>query len=152
MDEQDKERLKNKLLDNSLLLENGCWEWQGCCGSHGYGQMTFMLKGMVTHRASHEVFKGPIPEGKMVCHICDYRRCINPEHLFIGTARDNIHDMIAKGRGDLQNSLKLTDDQARQIKDLYNKRQISQQAIAQQFDTSQATVSRIGTGASYWWI
>lgn len=150
MNAQDKERLKNKLLDNSLLLDNGCWEWQGCCGSHGYGQMTFMLKGMVTHRASYEVFCGPIPKGKMILHKCDYRRCINPEHLFIGTAQDNTNDMIAKGRGDLQNNLKLTDQQARQIWDMCKLSDLSQAQIAQRFGVSQPTIHRISTRESYW--
>lgn len=145
------EELKQRLYARTLILDNGCWEWQGCCGSHGYGQMTFKYKGMVTHRASWEVHKGPIPEGKFVCHTCDYRRCINPEHLFLGTAQDNTDDMIAKDRGDLQNSLKLTDEQAKQIRKLYYE-DMSQNEIGRLFNVSQATVSRIGTGQSYWWI
>lgn len=97
------------------------------------------------------VHKGPIPKGKFVCHTCDYRRCINPEHLFLGTAQDNTNDMIVKGRDNLDCNRKFTDDEARQIRDLYFS-PLSQLEVARRFNTSQATVSRIGTGTSYWWI
>lgn len=50
------------------------------------------------HRVSWEIHNGPIPDGLMVCHHCDVRHCVRPDHLFIGTQRDNIADMIAKGR------------------------------------------------------
>lgn len=147
----NKEELKSRLLARTCELEDGCWEWQGCCGSHGYGQITFKTKGMTTNRAAYEVFNGEIPQGMFVCHTCDYRRCINPEHLFLGTPQDNIDDMITKGRAALDNNRKLSDDQILKIRELYFK-DISQQEIARLFDISQATVSRIGTGYSYGWI
>lgn len=140
-----------RLKSGMVILDDGCWEWQGCCGSHGYGQMTYKRKGMVTHRAAYEVFCGPIPAGVMVLHKCDYRRCINPSHLFLGTAQDNTNDMIAKGRDDLQNSLKLSDDQVRQIRVMCNN-DISQSHIASLFNVAQPTISRVNTKQSYWWV
>jgi hypothetical protein len=53
----------------------------------------------LAHRMSWEMHFGPIPEGMLVLHHCDVRRCVRPDHLFLGTARDNTRDMIAKGRG-----------------------------------------------------
>lgn len=145
------EELKQYLLSRSDVVESGCREWQGCCGSHGYGQITFKTKGMITHRAMYEVFFGAIPKGKMVLHKCDNRRCINPEHLFLGTAADNTKDMIAKGRDNLDCNAKLSDEQVREIRELYFTN-LSQIEVAKRFDISQATVSRVGTGISYWWV
>src|SRR5262245_58279388 len=80
---------------------SGCWLWDGSYSGGGYG--TFYvggrLKQMPAHRFSYEVHKGPIPEGLFVCHHCDVRECVNPDHLFVGTQSDNIQDMLIKKRG-----------------------------------------------------
>lgn len=151
MHDIDRRNLKAKLLDRSEYADDGCLMWLGCCGSHGYGQLNFNYQGMTTHRAAYEVFKGPIPTGMMVLHKCDNKRCINPEHLFVGTAQDNVDDMIAKGRGDLQNSLKLDDETVRRIR-LDIDTGYSYTTIARRNNTSGATISRIKHGHSYWWV
>lgn len=79
--------------------ETECWEWTGPLLHNGYGRFHINGKQVKAHRASYEEHKGPIPEGLLVCHACDNRKCINPEHLWLGTAKDNAVDRQLKGRG-----------------------------------------------------
>ena len=146
-----KKILYSKFVEVDGSLDTPCWIYTGCHGSHGYGQLTYRSMGMLAHRASYEVHFGCIPEGEFVCHRCDTRKCINPNHFFLGDAKDNTDDMVVKGRDRFEINRKLTDDQARLVRKAYFDN-ISQSQIARQFGISQATVSRIGTGVSYWWI
>lgn len=80
------------------VVESGCWIWNGKPTRYGYGQIKKGDTMVKTHRVSYEMHKGPIPEGLFVCHSCDVRLCINPEHLWLGTCADNQKDMVEKGR------------------------------------------------------
>lgn len=80
--------------------EDDCWLWAGGLNNKGYG-VGFYMRGRrsnYAHRASYLLFCGSIPPGLYVLHSCDVRACVNPAHLFLGTAQDNTNDMIAKGR------------------------------------------------------
>ena len=77
----------------------GCWEWKRATNNIGYGMFRIKQGLMRTaHRVSYELFKGPIPKGMVVCHKCDNPKCVNPDHLWVGTMKDNIRDMDNKGR------------------------------------------------------
>lgn len=76
-----------------------CWVWTACIASHGYGDITVRSHFHSTaHRASWLLHKGDIPDNMFVLHTCDNRKCVNPDHLFLGTHKDNMRDMNEKGR------------------------------------------------------
>lgn len=79
---------------------NGCWLWTGAIGGRGYGVVREgkLPKATSAHSRSWKRHCGPIPSGAVLCHKCDVRNCVNPDHLFLGTQLDNVKDCIAKGR------------------------------------------------------
>lgn len=85
-------------------IGEGCWLWGGSVNSQtGYGQLKIAGRKYAAHRLSYVLSFGPIPahdsyHGLCVCHKCDVRRCVRPDHLFLGLSRDNARDAAAKGR------------------------------------------------------
>lgn len=91
--------LKNRYKENTVK-ENDCLIWQKSRHLNGYGRWsTTIIKGDYAHRVSYKLFNGDIPDGLHVCHSCDVPACVNPEHLWLGTALDNAVDRDNKGRG-----------------------------------------------------
>jgi hypothetical protein len=78
--------------------EEGCWEWTGTIEKNGYGSIYVGGKTERAHRISYTLAIGQIPTGRLVCHHCDNRRCVRPDHLYAGTHGTNITDAYRRGR------------------------------------------------------
>lgn len=141
-----------QMWSNTDRTHGECWLWKGANRkTDGYGVFSVNSKQWLTHRlawcATHS--EG-IPPGLQVCHTCDTPLCINPNHLFVGTTQVNTADRHNKDRdyhakGEKSGRSKLTDDQARQIKELRkNGQRVTDLAII--FNVSKATVSEISNG------
>ena len=124
---------------------DSCWEWQGYFIKRGYGRIKIAQKNILAHRASYEYHIGKIPDGKLVCHTCDNRKCVNPNHLWIGTNEENQMDKAIKGRSGKQ---KLTPHDASLILNALNDG-FSRRSIAFYFDIGLTHTSHISTGRNY---
>lgn len=114
-----------------------CWEWQAGA-RYGYGRLSFRNETIPVHRYSFELAYGPIPDGMYVCHRCGNKRCVNPAHLYAGTAADNNRDTVNQGRcnprrGKHAATAKITEDDARAIRAVYAQGSISMQTIANRY-------------------
>lgn len=91
--------LKDRLCDGIIKsASTGCWIWTKYCNVHGYGVVGDKLKTVLAHRASYEAHFGKFNKKLCVLHKCDTPACINPEHLFLGTHKENMEDMSFKNR------------------------------------------------------
>lgn len=148
------ERLKSKM---SLPTNSGCIEWMGAIATSGYGAINICESGSKykhntvynAHRISYELFIGVIPDGLLVLHKCDNRKCVNPDHLFVGNQKENMSDMITKGRA--IHIGKLNADKVKEIKERI--RNGSKNAdIAREFTITQQTICDIKKGRSWRYI
>jgi hypothetical protein len=137
------------------IVESGCWEWTGFYTGK-YGAFRIGGKGgrdIRAHRLSWVIQNGPIPPGMFICHQCDNPRCVNPDHLFVGTPQDNVDDMHAKGRrrtgriyrGHSNARAKLTAQQVREILASPG----SHVDVARKYGVEPRLISRIRRGLAY---
>ena len=85
-------------FSNLLEKTNTCWNWKSTISKRGYGKFFYKNKQMLAHRFSYMIFNGELKHGMYVCHKCDNTKCVNPEHLFLGTNSDNVRDCVKKNR------------------------------------------------------
>jgi len=127
---------------------SGCWLWTGSTKTGTYGAFSVKNFPRFAHRVSWELHRGDIPEGMFVCHSCDTPACVNPDHLFLGTHRDNMKDMRRKSRfphGEQHPNSKLTEDQVIAIRD-DNRSHVT---IAGDYGVHQVHISRIKRGVRW---
>lgn len=131
--------------------KTSCWLWTGSVGNSGYGVAEGRFvnqKKMSAHRLSYLAHKGQLNRNLEVCHTCDNRLCVNPDHLWLGSHKDNIHDAIKKDRtlvgkiGVKHHNVILTE---KQVLDIYKRAHSGevQRRIAEEYGVSYQTVSDI---------
>lgn len=127
----------------------GCWEWRGPLHKLGYGLVGHA--NLKAHRVAWELTNGPVPEGLLVRHMCHNPPCVRPDHLKLGTQKDNMADMYAAGRGrkatgtDNGNG-KLTDEQVAEIRSRYVFRKVTHRMLAAEYGVSESLVEAICNG------
>lgn len=135
-----------------------CWLWvRGQRNRSGYGMFRDPSKGrsVLAHRFSWEQVNGPIPDGLFICHHCDNPQCVNPWHLFAGTPKDNIQDMLRKSRNNPANAprgerhpmARLSVEEVKAIRSLFGTTTVSN--LARQFKVERATIRRVAQGATW---
>lgn len=94
-DHSDVERFFSKVKKTET-----CWLWTGCTNQYGYGRMAnkHHKSGIAAHRLSYTIHKGEIPKGLFICHTCDNPKCVNPDHLYAGTMKQNMKDICIRKR------------------------------------------------------
>lgn len=125
----------DEMRSRTTFDEHGCWNWDRYVQSNGYGKLTVNRKTHFAHRLMYAIAIGCIPKDMDVCHKCDNRRCINPDHLFLGTRKENMQDAVRKGRqakGFMLPQTKITELVAAHIVEMA-KAGRPYEAIAQQF-------------------
>lgn len=147
---------------NSKLIipsdQHACWDWSGNKDTNGYGRLYRdpRQSPFYAHRLSYQIYRGAIPSGMEVCHSCDNPSCTNPHHLFLGTHKDNVHDMIKKGRargkglsGEANPSAILTWEKVNKIRAEYSGRYkggMTLKKLAEKYDVHFSTIGLIIQG------
>lgn len=159
---------KSRFYGRIKSVESGCMEWTGALADSGYGIIKLNKRRFKCHRVSFFLSGGPIPDGLCVLHKCDNRKCVNPDHLFLGTVADNNADMLQKGRhvspkgdksgvrlyperrprGENCKRSKLREGDVLQIRRLLASGETTI-TIAAEFNVSQSNISAIGRNATW---
>jgi hypothetical protein len=134
----------------------GCWTWLGSKYYNGYGQFYEGPNKIVAHRYSYKLKHGSVPDDLLVCHTCDNRECVNPEHLFLGTHKENFEDMDRKGRrvsadtsGIKNGRAKLSEDQVLEIRNRYCSENISAIQLGKEYGIGESQTLRIINNESW---
>lgn len=149
---------------SKVLKTDTCWIWTGERSKFGHGRFLYNSVRVSAHRFAYETFVGPIPSGLLVCHKCDVPSCVNPDHLFTGTQKDNIQDCVKKGRwvqaklkaqhpewcarGEAAGNAVLKTEQALTILSML-RCGVTLKTVSEAFGITQATASQIRSGKTW---
>lgn len=131
---------KDRFFTNVKVVGN-CWEWQGC-KVLGYGVMYHNKKTIRAHRFSYLIHKGTLDSELFICHTCDNKRCVNPDHLYQGTRFDNAQDALQRGLlkcGEKSHIAKLRKEQVLEIL----KSKVTLTELARRYGVGKSTIQRI---------
>ncbi len=133
---------------------NTCWLWTGSLNGDGYGTFSFYGPIIAVHRVVWMLLKSEIPQGMNVLHTCDVRNCVNPNHLYLGTQKDNRRDADVRGRTNLPKGAshpraKLTDEQVLEIRRLYKPWYFTTYDLAKKFGVGRTAIISIVDGKSW---
>lgn len=142
--------IEERFLSRFKKVKNGCWIWTAHSDKDGYGILPTSGAAIRAHRFSFEYFnKVKIKKGQVVCHHCDNPSCVNPDHLFVGTVKDNCQDMLSKDRdamiGVRNNKAKLSNLDVIEIK-------LSKEGttkLSKKYGVCNSTIKRIRSGKSW---
>jgi HNH endonuclease len=144
-----------RFWERVLIQPRQCWLWQGVKSATGYGNFKLHRRCRVSaHRVAWELVYGPIPAGYWVLHRCDVKRCVNPEHLWLGDATDNARDRSQKGRnrdqtGERNNGARLRAGEISAIRRQYALGGVTQRQLAINYGISQSHISRVVNGLEW---
>lgn len=150
--QQDVDLFHEKYIVNE---KTGCWDWVRAKDTKGYGHMKVRGFHFIASRLSFLIHNGYLPDDLMVCHSCDNPGCVNPGHLWLGTAKGNMQDMISKGRqrwvsrrGEENPRAVLSESQAREVIELIAAG-LNNRAIAKRYGVTHASISNIRRGKTW---
>lgn len=122
-----------------VKMESGCHEWRSTIHRDGYGKFWFDGQQAKAHRIAWLLFVGEIPDGAWILHKCDNRKCVNPEHLYIGDAKQNVQDKVE--RCAWWGNMRMPFEAVQEIRARYAKGNVSQRQLADEYDCDQTHIS-----------
>lgn len=145
------QNLLKRLLRHVVVNENGCWSYVSKYRPTKSSKERYAYVNISAHRLAYFLFNGPIDEKLDACHSCDHPRCINPEHLWPGTKRDNLIDALKKGihtvpvarRGEANHQTKLTEEQVKEMRRIYESGKTSYLKLGKMFGVRHSTAFNI---------